>query len=93
MRQGVTHFARQADGRAGIGAGQLEQTFEHALPAFALVGVTPDLDLLRLIEARLGPGDIESQLQAAQFVDQSGLLGVDAAEDATAGGSVACARR
>src|SRR6266436_4041593 len=39
----------------------------------------------RMVDAGLGLGDVERELQAAQLVDQAGLLGVVAGEDAAAG--------
>ena len=54
------------------------------LPAVGVGREAAQLDLPRFVDAALGLGDVERELQAAQLVDQAGLLGVDAGEDAAA---------
>ena len=61
------------------------------LPAVGSRREAAQLDLARLVDAGLGLGDVERELQAAQLVDQPGLLGVDAGEDAAARGGVEAA--
>src|SRR5476651_1583979 len=79
------HFARRADlGATRVDAGEPHQARDDPLPAIALDREAPHLDLARHVDAGLGLGDAEGELQAAQLVDQSGTPRIDAGEDASA---------
>ena len=84
--QGLAHFSRRAQARAaGLETAQPQDTLQHLLPALGFGREAMDLDLPRFVDAGLGLGDVERELQAAQLVDQAGLLGVVAGQDAAAG--------
>src|SRR6266508_344202 len=81
----IAHLAGGADRRpGGVDTGQAQDSFHDLLPAVGVGRIGAKLDLPRFVDAALGLGDIERELQTAQLVDQTGLLGVDAGEDAAA---------
>ena len=87
--QGLANLTRRTQARADrVEAAQPQDALQHLLPALGLGREAMDLDLPRFVNAGLGLGDVERELQAAQLVDQAGLLGVVAGQDAAAGGRI-----
>src|SRR5207248_5938032 len=81
----VADLARRADRwRCRFDPGQPHHALDDLLPAIVVGGKAPHLDRSALVDAGLGLGDAERELQPAQLVDQSGALGVDAGEDTAA---------